>query len=372
MIKRILGLTLLIVLVMSITGYADESINLNINGTKVEFTKALPFIDENGRTLVPFRTVLEVFGATVDWDNKNNTAIAIKGDIVVKIPIGENYIIKNNEKIKIDTKAINKNGSIYLPIRAVLEAFNATLNWNANTKTVEITTSNINSETISSCKISSREYKELNATNKILNENIEYTKSEENVYIPIHKKDDLDSKNLLGTCDEQKYEAFGIKLCLPQKSESISTPHSHAVVITNENIPIQLSICNPTDMDENGYAFEEYLEFELGRIEGCPEIKTDFYKNSLLEMYNQDVILNDNTITTIKIGRIIHSTSPEIHIQYIIRANGKCYELSITADSKYSQLVKNILGSYQIEDLLGEGSYTAILDRDDLLELPEF
>ncbi|HVI42059.1 MAG TPA: stalk domain-containing protein [Anaerovoracaceae bacterium] len=140
MLKRILVVTLMVVCVMGITAYADDGICVSINGTAVEFTDSKPFIDENGRTLVPFRAVLESFGAAVGWDSQNNTAVATKGAIVVKIPTGENYVLKNNEKIENDAKAININGSIYLPIRAVLEAFDADVRWNADTMTVEVIT----------------------------------------------------------------------------------------------------------------------------------------------------------------------------------------------------------------------------------------
>jgi Leucine-rich repeat (LRR) protein len=147
--KKILLTTCIIILAMSFTTYADTNIGVSINGKAVEFSNTRPFIDENGRTLVPFRAVLESFGAKVDWDSQNNTAIATKEKITVRIPTGVNYILKNDEKIENDTITVNINGSLYLPIRAVLEAFDASVGWNANTKTVDVTTQKNDQEAIS-------------------------------------------------------------------------------------------------------------------------------------------------------------------------------------------------------------------------------
>mgnify|MGYP000874974660 FL=1 len=123
--KFVFVLSLVLILVLSsVTALADEII-INIDSSKVEFNDDLgfPFIDENNRTLVPFRATLEKYGAEVDWNNENRVAIASKGEIVVEVPIDENYIIKNGEKITVDTAAKVVSGRTYLPIRAVIEAF---------------------------------------------------------------------------------------------------------------------------------------------------------------------------------------------------------------------------------------------------------
>lgn len=94
----ILSLVLLLAL-SSVNAFADDVI-INIDSTKVEFNEDLgfPFVDENNRTQVPFRATLEKYGAVVEWDQETSTAIATKDEIVVKVPIGENYILKNDEK----------------------------------------------------------------------------------------------------------------------------------------------------------------------------------------------------------------------------------------------------------------------------------
>lgn len=136
-------LVLVLVLAMSMsTVFAQGDIALRIDSTEVEFNDDLgrPFMDENHRTLVPFRAALESYGADVEWDGTTRTAKAVKDDITIEIPIGENYIVKNGEKIESDTAAIIKDNRTYLPIRKVMEGFGADVQWDKSLQTIVVTT----------------------------------------------------------------------------------------------------------------------------------------------------------------------------------------------------------------------------------------
>lgn len=141
--KKAFILSLIIILTMiTSTVFADRDLMVRIDSTDVEFNEetARPFIDENKRTLVPFRAALEAYGADIEWDEAAWTAKATKGDIQVEIPIGENYIIKNGEIIESDTISILKDGRTYLPIRKVMEAFGSQVHWDSKLSTVVINT----------------------------------------------------------------------------------------------------------------------------------------------------------------------------------------------------------------------------------------
>ena len=105
---------------------------------QVQFTQSSgsPFIDEASRTQVPLRATMEAYGCEVNWNQETSTAIVIKDDITVEVPIGARYIYRNQVRIENDTAALLKNGRTYLPIRAVLEAFGAIVEWDANTQSV--------------------------------------------------------------------------------------------------------------------------------------------------------------------------------------------------------------------------------------------
>lgn len=151
--KIVLILCLVLMLAFSqATAFAQttDEITVTIDSVKVDFTEdsGLPFVDENSRTLVPFRKALESYGASVEWNNETRIATATKGDIKVEIPIDQNYIIVNGQQKANDTAAKIVNSRTYLPIRAVIEAFNSSVEWDQNLKTVVITTEPVDAKAI--------------------------------------------------------------------------------------------------------------------------------------------------------------------------------------------------------------------------------
>lgn len=109
--------------------------DIYIDGKKVYYDNqsGYPYV-ENGRTMVPLRTTMESFGATVDWESDTRSAIVRKGTVTVRCPIGENCIYRNNVRIPNDAASVEFGGRTYLPIRAVLEAFGATVNWDGSVR----------------------------------------------------------------------------------------------------------------------------------------------------------------------------------------------------------------------------------------------
>lgn len=150
--KIVFMLSLVLVLVFSsVTAFAQDSeIIVTIDSVMIDFNEdsGFPFVDENYRTLVPFRKALETYGATVEWNNESRIATAMKGDIKVEVPIDQNYIMVNGLQQANDTSAKIVNGRTYLPIRAVIQAFNSSVEWDQNLKTVVITTTPIDAKAI--------------------------------------------------------------------------------------------------------------------------------------------------------------------------------------------------------------------------------
>lgn len=122
---------------LSTSAYA---VDISIDDANIEFCShtGIPFIDSNNRTQVPLRITMESLGAEVDWNQDTQTAVVEKDDIKVTVPIGKSYIIKNGQQITNDTAAIIKDNRIYMPIRAVIEAFGAEIGWKSETQTVTI------------------------------------------------------------------------------------------------------------------------------------------------------------------------------------------------------------------------------------------
>lgn len=150
--KIIFILSIVLVLVFtSVTAFAqDNEIIVAIDSVKVDFDEnsGFPFVDENYRTLVPFRKALEAYGAAVEWNEESRIATAVKGDIKVEVPIDQDYIMVNEQQQSNDTAAKIVNGRTYLPIRAVIQAFGSSVEWDQNLKTVVITSTPVDAKAI--------------------------------------------------------------------------------------------------------------------------------------------------------------------------------------------------------------------------------
>ena len=119
---------------------AASEISANVDGKAVNFPDAKPFIDSNGRTLIPVRFVTESLGATVEWNEKYQEVKIKKDNVNISIMINDRDIVVNGRIKTMDTKAIIKDGRTFVPIRYVAEELGATVGWDPNTKTVIITT----------------------------------------------------------------------------------------------------------------------------------------------------------------------------------------------------------------------------------------
>ncbi|AUG56665.1 Protease inhibitor precursor [Acetivibrio saccincola] len=124
----------------ALTASADTDVSVTVDGRKVVFPDAKPFIDENGRTLIPVRFVTEDLGATVEWNAEDREVYITKDKSNVLIRIGQERILVNGITKTMDTKAIIRYDRTYVPIRYVAEGLGATVGWDAGTRTVIITT----------------------------------------------------------------------------------------------------------------------------------------------------------------------------------------------------------------------------------------
>lgn len=155
-IKRLAVVILsVLILCLSATGcvLAEQSsteYSVVLNGQKLEFDQ--PPVMVNDRILVPMRTIFEALGATVEWDNENKVVTAIKGIRVIELKIDypnmgyyKDITSENDEdrdvcEISLDVAPILYNGYTLVPVRAVSEAFNTSVDWDADSQTVIIKT----------------------------------------------------------------------------------------------------------------------------------------------------------------------------------------------------------------------------------------
>ena len=102
-------------------------------------------INQNGRVLVPMRSIFEQLGATVNYNSLNQSIVATKGETVIRMALGSRNAMVNNLPVKLDSAARAYYGRTLVPLRFVSEALGANVDYNSNTRTVLINGSGMSS-----------------------------------------------------------------------------------------------------------------------------------------------------------------------------------------------------------------------------------
>ena len=95
-------------------------ITVLLNGNIIDFKDQRPVIIQ-GRTLVPFRAILESMGAEVQWDGTNRTVRAFKDGIGMVLEIGNKVALVGTEKMELEVPAQIINDRTMVPLRFVSE-----------------------------------------------------------------------------------------------------------------------------------------------------------------------------------------------------------------------------------------------------------
>ncbi|HIW31954.1 MAG TPA: copper amine oxidase N-terminal domain-containing protein [Candidatus Paenibacillus intestinavium] len=115
-----------------------NSIKVFIDGELQQFEQS-PIIIK-GNTLVPMRAIFERLGATIEWNQKQQSVLATKGDTTINLKIGSTLVLKNGQDIKLAVPAQTTNSYTMVPLRFISEALGAEVKWNGDTQTITITT----------------------------------------------------------------------------------------------------------------------------------------------------------------------------------------------------------------------------------------
>ncbi|OEH86031.1 hypothetical protein BHU72_14860 [Desulfuribacillus stibiiarsenatis] len=145
--KKIIGLLCTVIITVLSASFAGaQDINITLNGVLMDFPQPKPYIGDEGRVLVPVRFISETMGAEVNWDAEaKEVSITYEGNTVVFTPYSwATHVIKNGEKIEIGTRASNRFGRVYVPLRFVSEMLEADVEWESSTKTVHISKESLN------------------------------------------------------------------------------------------------------------------------------------------------------------------------------------------------------------------------------------
>ncbi len=113
--------------------YAVPALSVQLSGKTLTFPDVQPFF-ENGRTMVPFRTVAEALGAEVGYDSGTVSAsldgtvcrFAIGGDTLT---VSDRVTGKVLKTVPLDASPIEKDGRTCVPVRFLAESLGLTVEW---------------------------------------------------------------------------------------------------------------------------------------------------------------------------------------------------------------------------------------------------
>jgi len=119
---------------------AQGEITVKFNDKKLEFD-VKPYV-KDGRTLVPFRKILEEFDTEVSWDGEKQIVTAKKNTTEIYLKIGVNYAYVNGSKVNLDVPPEISGGRTFVPLRFISENLGAEVSWEGSTNTASITYNN--------------------------------------------------------------------------------------------------------------------------------------------------------------------------------------------------------------------------------------
>lgn len=263
--KKFLLLIAFVMLLVIPSSFAATSepavINIyKIDGTQIStiaFDDAKPFIDSNGRTLIPLRAVTESLGAVVSWEPSTSTAKVVLGSKTVELQIGKDFGMVNGKKIMMDTKSIVSNGRSFVPLRFVSESLGYTIDYKfgkdplANNKLAHIITIGMGGGIIETPMV------ERGWENGVL------TLEERNIYFSMFKK--IPASNAGGATTQVMVAGGTFYMASVPAAGETGLAFDYAITIR--------------------YEMDEYISINIGML---PNGFDEFFINSLTVMLGKD------------------------------------------------------------------------------------
>lgn len=153
--KRIIALLLFIMTMFTTTAFAEEllispapvqkDIDVVVNGVTLELDVAPVIV--NDRTMVPMRAIFEALDADVTWVAEDRLIVATSDDKIIVLQIDNTIMTVDaaaddaKKEVTLDAAPFILNDRTLVPARAVSEALEAKVEWNAETRTVIVTKS---------------------------------------------------------------------------------------------------------------------------------------------------------------------------------------------------------------------------------------
>ena len=87
---------------------------------------------------MPVRAISETLEAEVEWYNDTQEITVTKGDIFVKMAVGNSKAYVNGSEQQLDVPPTIRNDRTLVPLRFIAEALSLKVDWNGDRHTITI------------------------------------------------------------------------------------------------------------------------------------------------------------------------------------------------------------------------------------------
>ena len=115
-----------------------QPIRTTVDSVLVDFPDVQPAM-VNGRVMVPVRGVFEHMDASVTWNANTRTVTAQRGTDTIMLPVGATSATVNGQLVFLDAPANMRSGRVMVPLRFLSETLGASVEWLEASRTVAIT-----------------------------------------------------------------------------------------------------------------------------------------------------------------------------------------------------------------------------------------
>lgn len=125
----------------SILSNAAMDLTVNSKSAKINGeTKSLDVAPMvlNGSTYVPVRVILDAFGGETKWDGASQRVTILRGDRFLEMNVNQKAINQNGKRLTSDVAPVMRNGRTLVPLRLVSEQLGLTVKWEQKTKSITI------------------------------------------------------------------------------------------------------------------------------------------------------------------------------------------------------------------------------------------
>ncbi len=121
----------------------EDCISMRINSkialaNATEFTLAEAPALINGTTMIPVRSVVELLGGTVSWDEKTKRIVLKRNYISVSVSVGSKICYINGAPGYLSAAPVMVNGSTLVPLRSITDALGCSVEWNGTYQNIYI------------------------------------------------------------------------------------------------------------------------------------------------------------------------------------------------------------------------------------------